>query len=294
MVNRRFGILAVVTGLVVGIACPAQPVLADSIDDMISAVSMPTVNEDPRVTTEVRPIYLHHQLANSFVTRGGSLDLVAVQARVAITDRIGFIATKDGYAWLNPDELIPEDEGFVNIGFGLKGVLYENPESASILSLGLRYETPWGNRDVFQGRGDGVLNPFLTGAQGFGDFHVQAYSGPRLAIDGADSSFWDTALHVDYRLGNFYPLGELNWVHVLDGGRRLPINDEGFDLVNFGSSDAGGNSIVTLAFGGRYRIVDWCDVGATGEFPITGTRDVWDWRVTADVIIRPFGWKSLI
>lgn len=271
-----------------------DPVRADAIDDMISPVSMPTLNEDPRVTTEVRPMYLHHSLAHDFVTDGGALDVVAVQARVAITDRLGFIATKDGYIWMDPDDVVPKDEGWANITLGLKGVLYENPESASILTAGLRYETPWGNRAVFQGRGDGVLNPFLTGAQGFGDFHVQAYSGPRIPIAGEDSTFWDTALHMDYRLGNFYPLGEVNWVHVMDDGRRLPISDEGFDLVNFGSTMAGGDSIVTLAFGGRYRIVDWCDVGATGEFPITGTQDVWGWRVTADVIIRPFGWRSLL
>lgn len=270
------------------------PALADAIDDMISPVSMPTVNEDPRVTTELRPIYLHHSLAHDFVTGGGALDLVAVQARIAITDRIGFIATKDGYAWLDPHELLPKEEGWANIGFGLKGVLWEDPEAAAILTLGLRYETPWGSRDVFQGRGDGVLNPFLSTAKGYGDFHLQLYSGPRIAIAGEDSTFWDTALHVDYRLGDFYPLAEVNWVHVMDDGRRLSITDEGFDLVNFGSTRAGGNSIVTLAFGGRYRIVDWCDVGATGEFPVTGTQDVWGWRVTADVIIRPFGWKSLL
>lgn len=275
--------------------CGAGVAVAGGLTDMISPVSAPVTNEDPRITTELRPMYLYHQISNDFVTGGGRIHAVAVQVRVALTERIGFIATKDGYAWLDADEVLPDEDGWMNLAFGFKGSVWQDEETASIVSLGLRYEAPSGNRDVFQGYGDGVLNPFLSAAKGidagFSDVHLQFYSGPRIPISGSDSTFWDTSAHVDYQIGAFYPLAELNWVSALDSGRRVPIDQEGFDVLNLGSTDVGGNDVVTAAFGARYRVADWLDLGATGEFPITNREDIFGWRVTADVIIRPFGWK---
>lgn len=262
--------------------------LAGTLDDMISPASVPTINEDPRMTTELRPMFMYTDVSDDFVTDGGHFEVVAVQARLALTDRVGLIATKDGYIFLRPDGVVPDDEGFANLAFGLKGALVRDEATATIVTAGLRYEAPSGNRDVLQGEGDGLLNPFLSAAKGFGDFHVQAYTGPRLALSGEDSSFYDLSLHLDYRLNRFYPLLEFNWIHVLDGGRRLPIDQEGFDLVNLGSRGAGGESVATLAFGARYRILDRVDVGAVAEFPVTSREDLFGWRVTTDLIWRLF------
>jgi hypothetical protein len=287
--------LRVARAVALGVVLAAPWAAADQLTDMISPVSAPTTNEDPRITTELRPMYVYHQISNGFVTGGGRIQAAAVQARVALTDRIGFIATKDGYAWLDTDDVLPDQDGWMNLAFGFKGSVWQDEESASIVSLGLRYEAPSGNTDVFQGEGDGVLNPFLSAAKGidagFSDVHLQLYSGPRLPISGDDSTFWDTSLHADYQVGAFYPLAELNWVHVLDSGRRIPIDQEGFDILNLGSTDVDGDDVLTAAFGARYRVADWLDLGATGEFPITNREDIFGWRVTADVIIRPFGWK---
>jgi len=270
-------------------------VCASGLDEMISPVSMPTVNEDPRSTTEIRPIYMFTRISEDFVTKGGHYSVVAAQARVAITDRISFIATKDGYIWLDTDEVLPNENGWANIAFGLKGALLKDDDAAFILSAGLRYETPWGSQDVLQGKGDGVLNPFFSVAKGFEDFHMQGYTGPGIPISSDDSTFYDVALHFDYRLfERLYPLFEFNWRYTIRGGGRLPIDQEGFDLVNIGSQDAGGNSVGTVAFGARWRVVDDLDLGAVLEVPVTSRHDIFGWRVTTDLIWRPLGWGGLL
>lgn len=247
------------------------------------------------MTTEIRPFFLYTEISDDFVTQGGSYSVVAVQLRVAITDRIALIATKDGYIFLDPDEAVPEDDGFANLGLGLKGVFYRDEDAAFILSGGVRYEAASGNQGVLQGGGIGVMNPFLSVAKGFGDLHLQGYTGPQLALSSDDSSYYDVALHADYRVADvFYPLVEFNWRHTLTGGERLPIDQEGWDLVNLGSTDAGGESVATLALGFRFRPMEDLDVGLGAEFPVTDRHDILDWRFTMDFIWRPFGWKALL
>ena len=261
---------------------------------MISPVSIPTINEDPRITTELRPMYMYTSISHSFPTQGGEYSVAAAQLRVALTDRIGFIATKDGYIWLNPNKVVGEGNGFANLAFGFKGALIKDEDHAFIASLGLRYEAASGTQEVLQGKGSGLLNPFLSVAKGFGNLHTQLYTGPRIAISGKDSSFFDLGFHTDYQFGNFYPLAELSWIRVIDAGGRLPIGQEGFDLVDIGSSKAGANDAVsTIAMGFRYRILKDLDFGATGEFPWTSREDIFGWRVTTDFIWRPMGWRAI-
>lgn len=280
-------------GLLGALALTGAVARASGLDDMISPVTSPTLNEDPRMSTEIRPMYMYTSISDEFVTQGGSYSVIAVQARAALTDRISLIATKDGFVFWRPKHALTNEEGFANVAFGAKGAIWKDDANAFIVTGGLRYETRWGSKDVFMGRGDGLMNPFLSAAKGIGDFHAQLYAGPRIAISGNDSTFWDTNVHFDYKLGNFYPLLEWNVIHVLDGGRRLPIAQEGFDLVNLGSKYAGGETVATTAFGLRYRISDYLDLGAAAEFPISQRHDVIGWRVTTDLIWRPFAWKAI-
>lgn len=274
---------------------PEAPAPARSLlDDMISPVSMPTVNEDPRLDTELRPMYMYTRISDHFVTNGGNYSVVAAQARFKLTDYLAIIATKDGYIFLNPDEVVDDADGWANLAFGLKGVFYKDDDAAFIFSGGLRYEAASGNNDVLQGKGKGLLNPFLSVAKGFDDFHAQMYTGANLALAVDDTSSYDVALHFDYRLfEKLYPLFEFNWRYGLRGGGRLPIDQEGWDLVNLGSTDAGGESVATVALGARYRVTDTVDVGAVGEFPVTSRNDILDWRVTTDLIWRPMGWNAI-
>lgn len=261
-------------------------VLADRLDDMISPMSHPTTFEDPRNTTELRPIYLYHKIDDKFVTGGGDVQIYALQARFALSEDLSIIATKDGYVDINPDGVVPSDEGFANISAGIKAALYRSDDS--ILSAGLRYEAAVGEKEVLQGEGDGTINPFLSGAVALGDINVMAGTGLRLAVDDELSSFWDLDVNVSYRCGSFYPFVEFGLIQVIDDGELLPIADEGQDFFNLGASDSDGETILTASAGARYRISDDIDVGAVYQFPLDRSKGsrILDYRIVADMIFR--------
>ncbi len=331
MASRSMGrmIICTAAGLAIAVLGSTRIAPAAEFDDFISPVSNPVNFEDPRSNTEIRPIYVYHNLPNTFPASGtiggGDVHIVAVQARIAVTDRFSFIATKDGYIWLRPEEdvrvlgedVVTKKNGFANLAAGAKYALYYDPAQRAMATLGLRYEIPLGDKGVLQGkvfkfnnaaadvstRGGGVMNPFLSGLWGIDQFHLMAYTGGRIALNDADSSFFDLSLHADYQIGNLYPLIEMNWVQVVNGGDRLqPVTDalgikfkqEGFDFFNLGAPDAEGSGVVTLAFGARYRILDGLDLlGKTGgldlgsafETPLTNPGDTFGWRVTTDLVL---------
>ena len=115
-----------------------------------------------------------------------------------------------------------------------------------------------------------------------------AGTGLRQRTDHQDSSFWDSDVHVSYKIGNFYPVVEGNLVHVVNDGSRLPIADEGGDLFNLGASNSAGKNILTMGTGARYRITDSTDAGVIYQFPLDRGEGsgIFDWRVTADMIFR--------
>lgn len=61
-------------------------------------VSNPLFNETPYITTELRPIVFHQTIPDDFITGGGDIDVIAAEGRTALTERLGFIASKDGCA----------------------------------------------------------------------------------------------------------------------------------------------------------------------------------------------------
>jgi hypothetical protein len=276
------------TGLLGGVALLLLPSIsrADEVDDMISPVSDPTVFEDPRQSTELRPIYMHHKIQDDFVTQGGDANLYQLQLRAKLTDDLSFIATKAGFADLNPKAGLNDDEGFTNTTVGAKYTLHRDEDS--ILTGGLRYELPTGKEAVLQGTGDGNLNPFLTAGYTACGLNMLASTGMRLRMTGEDSSFWDTHLHVDYKIGDFYPLAEIGMIKVMNDGNRIPLRDEGADFFNLGSSMAAGRTMLNASVGARYRITNDIDAGVAYQFPLdrgVGNR-LTDWRLTADMIFR--------
>jgi hypothetical protein len=292
-IMKRFAKVLLAVATCFGVWAEPRNVGAKGFDDLISPVSNPTLFEQPQVTTEVRPIFVYHEISDQFVSAGGNAKVAALQLRVALTEDLGLIATKDGYVWLEPDSVLQKKNGWANVAFGLKYNFLRDDEFGALMSGGIRYEAGSGDKDVFQGRGDGLLNPFLSAAWVHDRLHVLAYTGGRFPISGNDTTFWDTSAHVDYQIGRFYPLIEVNWVQGLDGGRRLPIDQEGFDFFNLGARKAAGRGVVTQAYGFRYRIVDdasvWnrvggVDFGAAYETPLTDREDLFAWRVTTDLV----------
>ena len=259
----------------------------------VPPLTNPIFNETPYITTEARPFYFYHKIPNSFVTDGGDAHLIALQLRVALTERLGFIATKDGYADLNFDETLPDEDGFANIALGFKYALITEPETESILTAGLRYEIPINDLESggieLQGDGNGFLNPFLTGARVIDDFGLQASVGANIALDpDKDTSILHYSLHADYELfPGFFPLIEMNGFTPIDHGDRSTgalSKLDGVDLLNFGSEDRG--TTVTVGGGFRYRFTDHVQFGTGAETPVTDKDDtIFDYRVYFDLVL---------
>ncbi len=282
---------ALVMGLFAAVGINPSVSRADALEEMISPVSNPINFEDPRAITELRPIFLYHELGEEFATNGGNVEVYALQARFALSDRLAFIATKDGFVNFHPNATLPHGDGWANVAAGLKYAFYKDGESGSIGTAGLRYEIPLGDKDVLQGEGDGIFNLFFSGATKLGQVNVMAASGFRVPANSDDSTFFDADLHFDIPVGEtgigvLYPLFELNLVQVLDSGNRLPIADEGADVLNLGSSEADGKGIVTAAVGWRLRLCSSADLGVAYQFPVTGGAgsNLFDWRLTTDLI----------
>ncbi len=274
--------LFIVTSLLLGVSAQAD----SKLDQMISPVSNPVNFEDPRMNTEARLIYMYHELDDNFVTQGGDIRLYALQLRYAVNDDLALIATKDGYIDFNPNAGLSDDEGFANVALGAKYAFHRDDAAGTIFSGGLRYEAPIGDEEVFQGEGDGNINPFVTGAVALQNLNLMAATGFRLPLDSDDSTLYDLDIHIDAPLGNFYPSVEFNLVHVVDAGNRIGLGGEGADLINFGSSNSDGETLVTTAVGGRYRINDDLDFGVAYQVPLTNGpgSDIFDWRLTTDLI----------
>ncbi len=281
--------------------------IGDGEHKYVPAVSNPLLNETPYITSEIRPIYIHHKIEPQNVGLGvplfgGTVDAAAVEIRVAITDDLGFIATKDGYAWIDFDGTtngigIDDPEGFANIAFGLKYALWNDYEDQSILTFGIKYEAPTGgisidtplaypldNVDLNQS-GDGMINPFISGAKRFDKFGIQGSIGANIAIDGDhDSSVLHYTLHADYEIDEFiYPMVTFNGFTVIDDGNRTPLGIEGVDVFNLGCTDCG--TVLTAAGGLRIRATDNILFGAAFEKSIARD-DLEDWRSYIDMVIH--------
>lgn len=282
-------LLGITAVAVISIGCE---VFADdsalTLKDMAAPISHPTSFEDPRSYTEIRPIFAYHKIDDDFITKGGSASVYALQLRYAIDDRLAIIATKDGFVDLKSDEVLDDNSGWADLSAGVKYAFYKDDQSRQIATVGLRYEIPVGEKEVFQGQGDGAFNPFLSAGFGIGRFNFMLGTGFRLALDDEDSSFYDLDLHLDTKLGIFHPLVEIGVYNVVDGGERLPIADEGEDFFNFGASEASGNTLVTAAVGTRIDLVENVSFGAAYEFPLSDGEgsNILDYRVTTDLSIR--------
>jgi hypothetical protein len=281
--------------LLAALAVSLMPAVAfcDRLDEMVSPAIHVVNFEDPRNISEARFLYVNHQLDNEFVTTGGDVQVFALQLRAALTERLSLIATKDGFIDFNPSAGLPKKTGLADIEAGFKYVVHQDGDKGEVVSAQLRYLFPTGDDDVLQGEGKGMLHPSMSGAVALSDeVTLTAGSGLRIPMDSESSFFWDLDAQVDYRIdtcyGKWYPLVGASLVHVVDGGNRLPIADEGQDFFNFGASESTGENMVLGAAGLKYRPIQSVDVGATYQFPLdrqTGTRVI-DYRWMFDVSWR--------
>jgi hypothetical protein len=253
----------------------------------IAPVTNPIYFESPLAQSEVRPLFIHHRLDSGFVG-GGSVNVYAVQLRYAVNDRLAIIATKDGFIETDTPGIGNRD-GFADLAAGVKYAIYKNDEQQAVITPGLTVSLPTGNSDVFQGDGSGVVNVFVSGMKGWDNLHFTANIGAQVPFDGdKDTSNLHYSVMLDYYTCQwFVPFVAFNAFTTLSDGAGLGITTEGFDLINFGASNASGSTQGAIGFGFRSRLIENLDLGFAYEVGvIEDGADIFKDRFTVDVIYR--------
>lgn len=286
------------------------PVASTGFENARRPITNPTLFDLALPGTNIHPIVMYHRLPDKVSTSvgalpmGGDVQVYALQFEIALSERLSIVATKDGYVVIDPDTepLWSEQSGFANLGAGLKYAFLLDPVSRTAASATVTFELPTGNHDVFQGEGDGAVNVILSGLKIWDDFQLAGGAGIHLPFDGQMATTTFVSAHASYEVTPwFIPLVELNWHHVLETGSGTPSFNsqagglvpvvaefEGFDLLNFGASNAGRNrDLVTAALGFRSRLAEDVDLGFAYEFPLTDKRDgIIEDRFTLDLVWR--------
>jgi hypothetical protein len=269
------------------------------LDNTISPVANPIFFEDPRITSEVRPIYMYHFLPTTIdyyggkAALGGQVQVMAVQLRYAVNDRLAIISTKDGYIEFQPDHTLAHHYGFADVAAGLKYALISDPDAQLIVTPGFTIILPTGSTDVYQGYGGAEWNIFLSAEKGFNNFHITGNAGFRLPDNFAEQTAQlHYSLQLDYYANQYFiPFFAANGYTILSDGNRnliqgVPLNTELYDLINSGSTEARGTTQFTVGGGVRSRLVKNVDVGVSYEAGVVDPVGIFDSRITADVIWR--------
>lgn len=313
LISSTLGICSLLTLTAVAgpdMVVPAGQPGTDALANARRPMTNPTLFDLALPTTNIHPIAMFHRLPDRVNTTlgslsmGGDVEVYAVQLEWALTERFSLVATKDGYVRIDPDTtpLWSKQSGFANLAGGVKYAFLLDPQAGRALSGTATYEAPTGNRDVFQGAGDGSVNLILSGLQMAGPWQVAAGAGLSLAVSNEQSTSGWLSAHASYEVSRwFIPLVEVNWFHVLsagDGGKNFDAQAsglvpgvaefEGGDLLNFGAVNAGANrDFVSAAVGFRTRLCQTADCGVAYEVPLTNEHDgVMQDRLTFDLVWR--------
>ena len=255
-------------------------------DKTIAPVTNPFYFEAAQVNTELRPVFIHHEIPSSFLG-GGDANVYGVQARWAVNDRLALIATKGGICDLDMPAAGINETGWADLAFGLKYAAVDDEEKQLLITPGLKLELPSGSGGIFQNNGDGEWNVFVSAMKGFDDLHFTGSVGARIPNDNdEESSFLHWSAQVDYYTCKwFIPFIAFNSFTVLSGGdEAAPV--EGYDLINFGSAAAEGDTYSAIGFGFRSRLHDRVDLGLSYENGVGSDEGIMDERYIVDMVIR--------
>ena len=279
-------------------------------------VGMPYLFEDPHITTGLNFVYIYHGLPEGPVFDGGGAHVLALQIRLALTDRLAFIATKDGLAMLRPGSAsaVAEETGIFDMTFGFKGSLIESKEHEFILTPALRYEIPMGTQGLFQNFGDGVFIPSASFRWGLSELGLERANlvgglGGQIPIDSdrnVQSLFYN--IHLDYGfevnrsiVRYIVPFIELNGIHYTKsgdglnpvarrGGGTIPLGAaqtalgtgpfEGIDIANLGSPGIAGEDVLVMGGGIRVPTTWGVSFAVMYEGPVSSRQDIFEQRFT--------------
>jgi hypothetical protein len=239
------------------------------------------------IRSEIRPIFAYHTMDKSFITAGGHATLYALQIRYALTDRLAIIATQDGHFDIDSPGL--NADGWMDLAAGFKYALINDAANQFILTPGLTFHLPTGDREIFQGRGGGEFNPFVSFAKGYGDLHITGNVGMRIPVTTDEQNMMaHYSVMVDYYTCRwFIPFVTANfWTTMNDGTNIAGLRSNGYDVINFGAGNAKGATQGTLGFGFRSRVLEKVDLGFAYEIGVVGPYGLTNSRLTADMCIR--------
>jgi hypothetical protein len=269
-----------------------------AFDGFISPISNPFYFEDPRSLTEIRPLFFYQGAPHGNpVFRGGDIEFLGLQARLAITDCFSLTMTKFGEVWIEPHNAggdFQSHAGFSEIILGPKYTFWRNEGTGTLAAVGLNFDIPAGSRQVLQNTGSLTMEPYISAGQSFchtpyGTFHAVGTFGYNFSVDNQRSDNLFSSLHLDFDYGDLhkiYPLLELNWFYYTTNGKAHTLNFEGRDLFNFGSRTITGHNDVSLAAGARFKVNECLQMGLAAEFPLGTSRNLMDYRLMVDVIFR--------
>lgn len=237
---------AFATTVLFGDAAPEVP----PEERFVRPVTAPYFHEDSFVTSDVRAWYLRHEFEDD--TIGGDVTVIALQVRLALTNRLQLVAYKDGYTRF--DGTLGDSDGLNDIGAGLKYALIQDWESQTHMAVGLGYEIGLGDEDVLQDTNEFRL--WASFNQGFDRLHLGSTINYIIAEDLQDGLLGNADmlmihLHADYYVNEWFsPVIESNAYIVTDDGNS-PVPFSGVDAASL----AGGEDedTVTIAIGAELR-----------------------------------------
>ena len=274
---------------------------AGDFDQFASPVSSPFLTVDPRALTEVKPIFIYQTIpTKNDVFHGGSVEFFGLAGSVALTERWSLVLNKMGGIFVQPSDKTftngQDANSFSELWLGPKYTFYRDECNNTVAAAGLTFQIPAGNRQAFQNTGSLSLAPYFSFAKTFGklpgqfgNFNYMSTTGFSFGTDSQRSDYFYSNFHVDFDVGGqhkFYPLIELNWTRYISSGGANPFFSEGGDLFNFGSTNVSHHNLLTLATGARYKFSERVQTGVAFEFPLTNARDINDFRITVDLILR--------
>ncbi len=251
----------------------------------VHPITSPYYHENSFITSDVRAWYLFHDFDNDGVANGGlggDVQVAAVQVRLALTDRLQFVAYKDGYAWF--DDSVVNDDGWMDIAAGLKYNFYRDIEQELYLSAGVGYQLDLGDSSVLQD--DEILRLWVSGDKGFDKLHIGGtfnYFIPTASESSlGDSETISWHIHADYYVCEWFsPVVEFNGYHTVDEG-TVAVPFSGVDVANLGGGES--EDVVTMGIGGAFRILDNIDIRAAYEFPLTDNSQLFGERLTLSAV----------
>ncbi len=316
---------------------------AGDFDRYIMPISNPVYTAAGALNkTFVRPVFIYQHLPSKIDTMvddalgvkdlplDGHVKGFAIQAGVAINERLSIVAVKDGYINCRPDnDILGHHDGWVDIAAGLQYSFYYSPKTQTVLSGRLIYEFASGSDQVFQGNGDGNIAPSLLFLKGIDRIELAGALGFVIPFDSNDENtlFFDS-WHASYEVFSwFHPLMEINHFYTIKAGDReeyirkavekeglgnalkqtlgTPQEDNlvasiatfnGCDLINLGGKYSSEHrNMATMAIGARFPITKWFTLGYAYEFNLTSEENgmLSDRHYVDAIITIPFSLDSL-